>query len=157
VSQTPLRFTLPLPISKNRRVRLGRKEVLSVARDGTVAYSHKTVAINSKEWEAYKKLVFQIVQWELRLTIAHPSEDERVVFECEWHLKSDRSDCVNFHDLLADALKVAFEIDDRWFLIRDVWSQVCQDGRPRVEIAAWKAGHPDLPGRGGSGATVGLP
>lgn len=156
MSLTPLRFSLPLPISKNRRVRLGRKEVLSVARDGAVTFTNKTVAINSKEWEAYKVLVFQIVQWELRLTIPHPELHERIVFECTWLMKSERSDCVNFHDLLADALKVAFEIDDRFFLIRDVWSSVCEEGRPRVEIAAWRAEHPAPPGRG-SKATSGLP
>lgn len=150
-------FSLPLPISKNRRVRLGRRTVLQAKGDGSFFYGPKTVALNAPEWEAYKRLVFQIIQWELRLRIDPPKPGQRVVFECVWHLKSDKSDCVNFHDLLADALKEAFEIDDVWFLIRDLWAEPCTDGNPRVEIAAWKIGKPRLPGRDKVGSTVSLP
>jgi hypothetical protein len=138
-------------------VKLGSRNVLRQASDGSVSYGRKTVARNAPEWQAYKVYVFQRIQWELRLQIEHPKPNERVVFECTWHLKTDRSDCVNCHDLLADALKEAFEIDDKWFLIRDLWAEVCTEGEPRVEVAAWKVEKPALPGRGGGVISTSLP
>lgn len=73
------------------------------------------------------------VKYELRIHLAHPVPGEKVLVECWWYLRNDITDCVNFHDLLADGLKEALEIDDRHFLVRDLWSEV-DEKNPRVQV-----------------------
>ena len=149
--QSKITFILPLPASKNRRVEMGSKKTLKIVGNRAVVVT-KRVVRSSAEWEAYSKRVFEIVNYELRLKLPHPDPDQRVVFNCAWFLRTERSDCVNCHDLLADALKDAFEIDDRFFLIRDRWSRA-DAANPRVEIEAYlereitsPAGSPGTPG-----------
>lgn len=49
--------------------------------------------------------------------------------------ESNRGDAVNMVDLVCDAVKVAIDLDDRWFCIRRVdWEVVKQDGRIFVGI-----------------------
>lgn len=137
MSRRPLpRFRLPLPVSKNDRVRIAHRQGW-ILKGGRAVEVRKSVVVNSKDWQQYIEDVWKIVKYEHRIEISHPGDDERVVIECWWFLRSDLADCVNYHDLLADALKGPLAIDDRWFLIRDIWREV-DLGNPRVEISVWK-------------------
>lgn len=87
---------------------------------------------NSKEWTQYVESTM-IEMYRLGIRMAHPAPEERVVVACWWYLKNDRTDCINYHDLLGDSLKKALAIDDRHFLIQDLWSEV-DEANPRVQI-----------------------
>jgi len=91
------------------------------------------VVQNSKKWTDYQELVFKIINWVERIRIPHPAGDERILIECWWYIKKWGADCVNYHDLLADALKLGLEIDDCWFMIRDMWFEV-DEKEPRVVV-----------------------
>lgn len=128
-------FRLPLPISKNRRVKTGARQVLKVDLVGKAYYTTKVIVRNTPEWKAYKTRVWEILIGEhhFHLKSIRPEDGEKLAFDCLWYVRNDRTDCVNFHDLLADAIQDAIDVDDRHFLIRDVWSYVDEED-PRVEI-----------------------
>ena len=126
--------TLPLPVSKNQRVRIGHRTTWKVA--GGRAYEvTKPILRSSKEWNEYLGNVYLLFT-EQQIRIPHPRENERIVLECLWFLRSDRQDVSNFHDLLCDAVKKVIEVDDRWFLVRDLWSEV-DEANPRLELTLY--------------------
>lgn len=134
MSRPPLqKYRLPLPISKNDRVRLAHRQGWTL-KGGVAVQVRKTTVVNTKEWQKYVNTVFGMVKYEHRIEMLHPADDERVAISCWWYLRSDRADCVNYHDLLADSLKGPLGIDDRWFLLRDMWSSV-DLVNPRVEVS----------------------
>jgi len=134
-STSPRMVILPLPVSKNRRVQTGRRKVLAVDLTGQVSYTSKVVVRNTPEWKKYKNAVcgyFLEAHYHLnRITL---QEGERIVFDLTWYLDSDRADCINYHDLLADATEKAIGINDKFFLFRDRWVHLDKEN-PRVEVS----------------------
>jgi hypothetical protein len=128
----PISFRLPLPQSKNRRVQV-RHQTAWRSEGGVPVQRTKAVVYNSKEWKQYIENTILHVKYERQIRLPHPTENQRVLIQCHWYLRNDRTDCCNFHDLLADGLKEALEIDDKHFLIQDIWSEVDKED-PRVEI-----------------------
>lgn len=144
---TGLSFRLPLPISKNRKVEASVRRVFHIDLKGKAYHKYKAIVRNSKDWKKYKRAVWEVLVGEMHLHLLptgtlQPGPDERLAFDCTWYLKRKHSDCVNFHDLLADAIKDAIDVDDDVFLIRDVWSSV--DAKdPHVDVVMRKVGAPD--------------
>ena len=127
-------LTLPLPISKNKRVRTGRKKVLTVNLLGQASYYNKTVVRNTPEWAQYKALVCgRFLEAHYHMDRIILQEGQRLVFDLTWYLKNDRTDCINFHDLLADAIEMAIDINDKHFLFRDLWVHI-EPENPRVDV-----------------------
>jgi hypothetical protein len=126
---------LPLPLSKNRRVEVGMARVYD-ASAGFLRARNKPILRNSRAWHEYVENTIALSLEQGIPAIRPPEPGERIVIECRWFLRDERSDCVNFHDLLADALKKVLNIDDRWFLVRDVWSEYAPEN-PRVEVRMW--------------------
>lgn len=127
-------LTLPLPISKNKRVQTGRKKVLAVDLLGKVGYSSKVIVRNSKAWGDYKNTVCAyFLEAHYHMDRIWLQEGERLVFDLTWYLKNDRTDCINFHDLLADAIEKAIGINDKHFLFRDLWVSI-EPENPRVDV-----------------------
>ena len=119
----PIAFRLPLPISKNDRVRIRHRKTFTF-KNGRLIQGVKAQVFNTEEWKTYVQNTILRVKYELGIRLPHPKDGEKILIECWWYLRNDRTDCVNFHDLLADALKEALEIDDRHFLVADLWSEV---------------------------------
>ena len=125
-------------MSKNRRVRTGRRKVLAVDPTGQISYTSKTIVRNTEEWTDYKKLVCgRFLEAHYHLNRFKLQKCERLIFDLTWHLRTERADCVNYHDLLADAIKVAIDIDDCWFLFRDIWVYIDAED-PRVDVSIRK-------------------
>jgi hypothetical protein len=131
-------LTLPLPISKNRRVKTVPRQVLKVDLVGKAYYTTKVLVRNTPEWANYKTTVcgrFLEAHYHMnRITL---KEGERLVFDLTWYLKNDRTDCINFHDLLADAIEMATDINDKHFLFRDRWVHIDPED-PRVDVVIRK-------------------
>ena len=140
-SQPQCLIRLPLPISKNRRLRMSRRQTWAV--EAGVAFQKSTPVIgNTKDWGAYKRDANLLVL-EARAPdiIGQLKPGEKLVVACRWFLADERSDCVNFHDLLADALKEPLGIDDVHFLVRDTWCEL-DVADPRVEVTLSKERSP---------------
>jgi len=111
-----LKFNLPLPPSKN--VRTG--------------FSSRGSVYTTKKVKDYYDYVEKVLRFEIKAHKLFIKED-KIVIDCWWFIKKKNCDVINFHDCLADAIKRGIEIDDRWFLIRDMDFEDCC-GDPRVEI-----------------------
>ena len=110
-----IKFKLPLPSSKNKRLGFVRGRVFS-----------------TKEVKNYYEEVCDIIYYELRLSNNFKPE-KMIVIECDWYVRRANQDVHNFHDVLADALEKAFKINDKFFLIRDMDKQIDKEN-PRVEL-----------------------
>lgn len=102
----------------------------------------KALVHNSPAWAKYvDNAILLMMEQRIPRRYPHPAPDERIEISCRWFVRNDKTDCVNFHDLLADTIKKAIEVDDRWFLIKDLWSEV-DESNPRVEISMTTIGRP---------------
>jgi hypothetical protein len=121
---------------------MGRRRVLVV--EGTQAsFQSKVVVNNTPEWEAYKQTVWGILlgDYKVHFRPYKLKPGELLAFDLWWHLRNDRSDCLNYHDLLADALKEALDVDDRFYLFRDRWVYINPED-PHVEMVIRKVREP---------------
>ena len=109
-------FTLPLPPSKNKMHGYGRGHIYP-----------------SRERTDYISIVGQIVCFE------HPEirrefvRSDWIIIWMDWYLPRRHTDCHNLHATLCDALQKAIEVNDCWYLLRDVAVQY-DKFNPRVEI-----------------------
>ena len=134
-------FSLPLPISKNDRVQVHHRKVLTLE-GGRPVQRVKALVHNSDAWSKYaNNAILLMLEQGIPRKYPHPAQDERIEISCRWFLKNDRTDCVNFHDLLADTIKKAIDVDDRWFLIKDLWSKVDEQD-PHVWVSMTTIGEP---------------
>lgn len=109
-----LKVKLPLPPSKNSRVVL-------------IVRGARTFPVVSTAVKKYREEVGEI------LLPLLPLADFRSLFEkirddkkrllrikCTWFLDALRTDVINYHDELADAIAPAIQINDKQFLIWDI-------------------------------------
>lgn len=135
-----INLELPLPPSKNvAKVSKGRY-IKSVGR-------YMNLKLNSEETDQYRHYTAAHVRAELyRLGSAAGAPlvfdpKHYVVIECHWRKPSDRPDCHNWHQELADMLQVALKVNDRRFLIRDISQTVCP-GNPGVSVRLFQIERP---------------
>lgn len=113
-----LRLELPLPPSKNVAKVSKRRYVRRMRRV-------MSLKLNSEHTEQYRAKVAIVIRAELaRRADVYFDHTQDLVVECYWRKPSDRYDCHNWHQEIADMLQVALGINDRRFLIRDMTQRV---------------------------------
>lgn len=121
-----INFTLPLPPSKNKRtVRKGVK----------VRGKWINVPVLADEVLDYRGLV------KMRLACYRGvfSDKEKIVLNCTWYRENKNSDVHNFHAELADAVAPALDLNDKYFLIRDIDFIDVKKGEGRVSVQMVRA------------------
>jgi Holliday junction resolvase RusA-like endonuclease len=111
-----IRFSLPLPPSKNKRNSWGKGRIMSAMR-----------VVNN-----YR----QAVALMLRKFKGQLPEGFKIVVECVWFKHSATQDAANFHDELLDAVFPPLGLNDRFALVRDM-DYVIEPENPRVEVTMW--------------------
>jgi hypothetical protein len=115
---TPIEFSLPLPPNKNTR--------------NTIGYGRHMAAMKNV-WKYRGEVKLLLSKYK-----GHFKKGEKLVVACVWKLPSLRMDCHNFHQELADAIAPAMDLNDKWFLIRDMDFVV--ETPSRVDVQMWRTG-----------------
>lgn len=124
-SKIILKMFLPLPPSKNARwktkgyhdKRLGRYVSRQVLSDAVLLYK---VEVN------------RIISEQLRITPCS-FVNSWLHIHLVWHIPNLRSDVINYHQDLADAIQEAINTNDKWYLLHDNNVIVDKDN-PGVEV-----------------------
>jgi len=104
---------IPLPVSKNRK--WARKTYYS-RRAGKVV----NTPVLSRECLLLRRRIGQIIRATLAGKNVKFAPRRKTILGCSWVLPDKNRDVVNFHDELADIVKKAIGVDDRYFMIRDM-------------------------------------
>lgn len=123
--QTTLKVFLPLPPSKNARwktkgyhdKRVGKYVSRQVLSDSVTLYKAE---VNRLVVEQLRKTPCSFTDSWLRLCFA-------------WRVPNLRSDIINYHQDLADALQVPLQVNDKWFMLHDD-DVIVDKENPGVEV-----------------------
>lgn len=97
-----------------------------------MGFSAKGKVYTSQKVKDYYEYVEKVLRLVLKANKIF-FRDDKIVIECWWFIKRSNCDVINYHDCLGDAIKKGIEVDDRWFLIRDMDFEK-SNGCPHVEI-----------------------
>src|SRR3972149_5600065 len=124
---------LPLPPSKNK-TKEPRKYIETKGKLRGICVNRR---VTSNAVYSYRTAVKLLIDRALRLTPQRFDDKRKTILQCDWRKPSNRFDCSNWHQELADAIAPAIGVNDRYFLIRD-WNYTIDKYDPGVQVEIWQ-------------------